>query len=353
MADITKENLITDLRNLGIRTGDSVMLHSSLSQLGPVAGGSETVVDAFMETIAAGGTMIFPAFAANLWQGRLGLKDCKCDSESKLCPSDEPGEEGIIPETLRKRTGSLRSCHPTHSWCALGAKAGAFLKNNYKAKTPCGEGNPFEKLVEDDGCIVCLGLRVNTITMWHYYEDMLNVPYLGHYHREVRHFSYCTHGRRIYYERPGIMDDVLRASEIMKVARVGKSTSRLIRARDFKKFLATIMTDDPYCMTLRPPDRISDDLTIDALQKARAMLKAWRAGAKEPPPKFDSPPGQPEFVREDCPTFAGYHAAYDKDWPLCKANDRHPDLFKAGDIFNRTGLCCCSQCSWNLKYPKK
>ena len=119
--------------------------------------------------------MIFPAFSGNnLWKDRHGMKYCNhCSRDLEYCPSDEPGEEGIIPETFRKRPVMVRSCHPTHSWGALGAKAELFVKNNYQAKTPCGPGNPFETLVKENGCIVCLGVMVNTITLWHYYEDLL------------------------------------------------------------------------------------------------------------------------------------------------------------------------------------
>ena len=147
------------------------------------------------------------------------------------------------------------------------------------------------------------------------------------------------------------MDEVAKAAGIMKVAKIGKGTSGFIRARDFQKFMATILVDNPYCFTVRAPDRTSDDLAVDALQKGAAMLRAWRNGAKELPEKIDFPNHDPEIVREDCPAFIGYHKAHGKEWALCKANDRHPNLFKSGEIFNQNGLCCCSQCSWHLKFP--
>lgn len=354
MSEISKETLVNDLRNLGVRRGDSVMVHSSLSRLGPVAGGSETVVDAFLETIGPDGTMVFPTFTEHLWAGKLGMDDCKtCRKLSNYCPSNEPCNTGIIPEMFRKRPGSLRGCHPSFSWSALGPKAKLFTGENYKAMTPCGQGNPFDRLVEEDGCIVCLGLTVSTITLWHYYEEKLKVPYLGHPIPETRCLSYKAHGRRIYYEFPCIMDDVVMATGIMKVANIGKGSSRLIRARDFKKFLATIMADDPYCMIVRPPDETTADLAVDALQKAEAMLKAWEAGPKYLPEEIDWPDIDPKLIREDCPAFKGCHEAYGKKWSLCQANHRNPDLFKAGGIFNEHGICTCGQCPWNLKFPKQ
>ena len=48
---ITREQLTADLTSLGLKPGDAVMVHSSLSALGPVAGGADTVVDALLEAI--------------------------------------------------------------------------------------------------------------------------------------------------------------------------------------------------------------------------------------------------------------------------------------------------------------
>ncbi len=352
MKTLSKKRIADDLVRLGLRRGDSVMLHSSLSQLGPVEGGAEAVAEAILSVLGEEGTVIFPAFAGDLWHGHPCLEDCRnCCGKQRFCPSREPGGQGIIPETLRKRTGVLRGCHPTHSWCALGAKAELFLQDNVQARTPCGKGNPFEALVREDGVILCLGVSVNTITLWHYYEDLLHVPYLGDYHPQERHLSYCTQGHRIQYMFPGIMDDVVSSSGIMKKNKVGKGTSRLIRARDFDAFMATIFADDPFCMVLRPPDRTSSNLALDALQKAAGMLRAWQRGPQKAPEPFETKESDPDFVREDCPAFIGYHDAKGRSWPLCSANGRHPELFREGEIFDRNGLCCCSACCWNDRFP--
>lgn len=376
MSAITDKTLIDDLRRLGVRQGDCVMLHSSLSSLGFVEGGAETVVEAFLEVLGPEGTLVTPAFTPGAWFEHLAMPDCRTCCPREFCPSSWPSHEGAIPNAALQRPGRLRSCHPTHSWVANGARAAELLCDHRHAATCCGRGNPFEKLVELDGCIVTLGVGVNTITLWHYFEDILQVPYLGHYHPVERHLSYCTAGRRIQYEFPGIMQDVVRASGIMHSAKVGRSVSGLIRARAFREFIATIMADNPYCFIVRPPDRQSSNLAIDALQKAAAMLRAWdksgghtpctdRNGARPVPDTLaaDGTWGVPaslasivwpagsddDLVREDCPAFAGYHEAAGKQWPLCRANGRHPELFRYGGLFNQHGKTTCGRCPWHLK----
>jgi aminoglycoside 3-N-acetyltransferase len=355
----TKSSLTEQLTDLGVRPGDAVMLHSSLSALGHVDGGADAVVDAFFEAMGPSGTLIAPAFRDSVWgdPDDFAITDCE-GCPQRLCPSDQRGSQGIIAETIRRRPGALRSCHPTHSWAALGPEAESLLSGHRDSPTPCGPGNPFEKLVELDGCIVTLGVQVNTVTLWHYYEEILQVPYLGHYWPKERHLNHCVPGRRIQYEYPGIMQEVCRASGILKTGPTGKGTSGLMRAREFDSFMATIMADDPYCLVLRPPDRKSGSLAVDALQKAAAMLRAWERGPCRPPEPFGNTP-QPvmparlgDLVREDCPAFAGYHPAGERRISICCANDRHPDLFRLGGVFSSCGITTCRQCSWNLKFPQ-
>jgi aminoglycoside 3-N-acetyltransferase len=331
------------------------MLHSSLSRLGWVAGGASTVVEAFLDAVDGKGTLITPAFTQGAWTEHLAMFDCRDCCPREFCPSVWPSHEGAIPNAALSRPGRLRSCHPTHSWIANGAQAERILRDHWRSATPCGRGNPFEALCELDGCIITLGVGVNTITLWHYFEDLLEVPYLGHYHPAERHLSYCAASRRIQYEYPGIMQDVVRASGIMQFGRVGCSEAGLTRARTFRRFMATIMANDPYCFAVRPPDRRCGDLAIDALRKADAMLRAWQEKPCSETPAIEWPAGRDDdVVREDCPAFAGCHADPDGNrWPMCRANDRHPELFRFGGIFNQHGKTTCSHCSWHLRFPPK
>ena len=360
MPPLNKERLFSELQALGVRCGDTVMMHSSLSALGQVDGGAETVVEALLDTVGVEGTLIVPGFRDSVWGGDATFvnTDCRDQCPQPLCPGKMPSIQGIITETIRKRPGCLRSCHPTHSWLALGADAKRVLINHCTASTPSGAHNPFEQLVELDGCVLMLGVGINTVTLWHYYEEVLGVPYQGHYWPDIRHFNNCVPGRRIQYDYPGLMQDVCHAAGILTTGPTGKGTSGLMRARAFDSFMATIIADDPNCMVLRPTDRESNDLFIDALQKARRMLDAWRSGPRRPqhykgqPPAPITPPGKGALVREDCPAFAGYHDADGQPVPTCRANGMHPDLHQLGGVFEEYGVTTCDRCAWHEQFPR-
>ncbi len=56
----TRSSLARDLRSLGIKAGDLVLVHSSLSSLGWVAGGAPAVVLALRDVLGEGGTLVVP-----------------------------------------------------------------------------------------------------------------------------------------------------------------------------------------------------------------------------------------------------------------------------------------------------
>jgi aminoglycoside 3-N-acetyltransferase len=334
------------------------MMHSSLGALGYVDGGVEVVVEALRDAVGPTGTLLVPAFRDSVWGDPAEFSNTDCGTcPQRLCPSRQPGFQGVIAETIRRRPGALRSCHPTHSWVALGPHAERLVVGHCQSPTPCGPGNPFEELLVLDGCVLMLGVQVSAVTLWHYYEELLGVPYMGHYWPMQRHLNHCAPGRRIQYEFPGIVQDMCRAAGVLTIGRVGKSTSGLMRARVFDSFMATIMADDPFCLVVRPPDRDRGDLAIDALRKAAGMLEAWRRGPRRPsfefgcPPRSIPVPGPQALVREDCPAFAGRHETPQGSVPLCRANDRHPDLFRLGNDFNTFGIATCESCLWHRRFP--
>ena len=58
-----KDDIIEDLKNLGIKKGDIVLMHSSYKSLGVIEGGAKTFFEAFLDVIGEEGTLILPALS--------------------------------------------------------------------------------------------------------------------------------------------------------------------------------------------------------------------------------------------------------------------------------------------------
>lgn len=59
---VTQRRLIADLDALGLTTGQTVVVHSSLRSIGYVEGGAQTVVQAFQAVVGSTGLLVFPTF---------------------------------------------------------------------------------------------------------------------------------------------------------------------------------------------------------------------------------------------------------------------------------------------------
>jgi len=353
-----KEKLMEKFNEAGIHKGASVMVQSSLSSLGVVEGGAQTVVDALLEVVGEDGTIIMPAFRDAIRSESYSIKDCENCKGKRFCESKESGTTGIISETLRTWPGSLRSCHPTHSWAGVGRNAETLLEGHRFSPTPCGKGSPFFPLMELDGIVLLLGVGIGSFTFMHAPEDVLGLPYLSAYDRQRRHATYTTSGTRIQYRYPLILEAALREANIASVFRIGASNSILMKAREIGSFMWQAVADNPWCFILRPKGSVYDPFE-DMCLKAVRMVKAWVANPDrsgwikllEQSRKDIIPP---EFIpcenpRTDCPVYAGVKDGYHR----CMANDPAPwEKFQA-DPSMSIGVATCNACPWPPENNRK
>lgn len=169
MKPLTKNDLIKHLRRLGIREGEVLLVHSSLSSLGaPVEGGCDAVIDALLESVGTTGTLLFPA---------LSYATVTRDAP-RFSLADTPCCVGKLPEAFRKRADVLRSMHPTHSVCALGPLARELTERHADDTTPVGSHSPFRLLYDKGGRILMLGCGLGPNTFMHGVEEVAGVPYV-------------------------------------------------------------------------------------------------------------------------------------------------------------------------------
>ncbi len=57
---VTPDDMKTALKDLGVRKGQAIMVHISLSSLGYVCGGAQSVIEALLESVGDEGTIMMP-----------------------------------------------------------------------------------------------------------------------------------------------------------------------------------------------------------------------------------------------------------------------------------------------------
>ena len=92
--------------------------------------------------------------------------------------SNTPSCVGALTEFFRRRPGTVRSVHPTHSVCGVGPGAGLMLGMHARDVTPCGPNSPFSKLKQEAGQILFVGCGLKPNTSMHAVEELVEPAYL-------------------------------------------------------------------------------------------------------------------------------------------------------------------------------
>ena len=128
------EQILSGLRRLGVREGDVILAHSSLSSFGYVEGGADTVIRALLDAVGPAGTVVVPTLS-------FGSVD---ESDPYFSVNDTPSDTGRITEEFRKRPEARRSRHPLSSAAAIGKDAERIAGG--RQMTPCGEDSPYARV---------------------------------------------------------------------------------------------------------------------------------------------------------------------------------------------------------------
>lgn len=172
--------LLTQLRAMGIVPGDVLLVHSSLSRIGYVEGGPETVVDVLLEAVGPKGHVLMPnspnaGYQLEYIRG-LHVFDVAAD-RSKL---------GAITEVFRNMPGAVRSVSATEPVSCVGPEAEWFTGGHLGEITPYTANSPFYRVAERGGKILYIGVTLaNAGTSLHVLEDAVEAFKFPVYYPEV------------------------------------------------------------------------------------------------------------------------------------------------------------------------
>jgi len=256
MERVTREQIETALRRLGLGEGDIVLLHSSLASLGRVDGGAETVIDAFLGVLGREGTLVVPTF----------------------------GALGTITEALKQRPDAVRSIHPKASVAAVGAAAEAVCRDHWKAELAHGPDTPYQRLADMGGYVCLLGVDQDRNTTLHTVEELLRMPYLSTT-QEVTFDTPEGPTSRSWPYFPGPhrdfigLDRALREAGKVRLSHIGSAVVRLMKSADLIEACLAVGRHDPAFVLCDNPACADCIAQRAALRRARYATEFFHLAA--------------------------------------------------------------------------
>lgn len=163
----TLETLITDLRRLGVRPGQRLIVHSALRKVGPIDGGAETMIQALRAALDERGTLLFPNL--NIPHEFTAANPPRFD----LQHGSVRERLGVLAQVFKEHHAREFSRHPTHGMMGVGPDCAALFTGHETAGLPCGPGTPWWRLGQEGGSILLLGVTQQNNTSIHGTEEKL------------------------------------------------------------------------------------------------------------------------------------------------------------------------------------
>jgi aminoglycoside N3'-acetyltransferase len=180
-APSNRETLTSDLRRLGVRDGDVLMVHASLKAIGPVEGGADAVAHALLAAVGEQGTVMgYASWDRSPYEETLNGAQMD-ETLRRSWPAFDPETAGVYPgfgrlnDYLRRLPGARRSAHPDASMIAVGAAAD-WLVRPHRLGQALGPGSPLERFVRLNGRVLLLGAGPDAVTVLHYAEAVADIP---------------------------------------------------------------------------------------------------------------------------------------------------------------------------------
>ena len=178
---VSRSRLVADLRALGPLEGAAVLVHTRMSALGWVVGGSGTVVSALLEALGPEGTLLaYPSwqehvYHAGEWPAEHRAAYLAEPPVYDPATAEAARDHGRIPERVRTWPGARASVHPEASVAAAGRLARQ-LTDNHPQADGYGPDSPFGRLVAAGGQVLMLGASLDTLTLLHHAEAIATAP---------------------------------------------------------------------------------------------------------------------------------------------------------------------------------
>lgn len=248
MEPLTIDSLVANFKELGVKEGMTVLVHSSLSSLGWVCGGAEAVIHALIEAVGSDGTIVMPAQSASNsdpaeWQAPPVPESWWPIIRNNMPAFNKETSQtrgmGAIAELFRSFPGVERSNHPMYSFTAWG-KHSNYIVEEQPLEEGFGERSPLAKIYELHGMVLMIGVGHDSNTSLHFAEHAVPNKTV-----QTKSAAIMENGERIWKTYKEIEYDSDVFEQIGKefeesgdyyTTKIGKATCKLIKQRKIVDF---------------------------------------------------------------------------------------------------------------------
>ncbi len=208
------------------------MVHSAFEPRHGFRGTTDDLIEALLEAVGPDGHLMMVS---------LPYRSSTLDYLAKGKVFDvrrTPSAMGLVSEFFRRRSGVLRSLHPTHPMLVAGPRAEWYTAGHEHCVYPCGPGTPFQKALEQGGKALFFNVDMAFLTFFHYLEHMvrdgvpfalyteepIEVPVVDYEGRARRVSTHAYTAEAIRRRRFPVLEGWLRERRLVRECRLGAST---------------------------------------------------------------------------------------------------------------------------------
>lgn len=141
------------LISLGLKKGDTVIVHCAWRSFIGFDGSPQDVIDCIKKIVGNSGNILMPAFTGN----------------TELFRYNDKSNAGVLSETFRNNINVKRSINSVFSMCSYGKKSSYYLDDHINSVYCFDNNSPYFKAIQDNSKVLLLGLgkKPHKITIFH------------------------------------------------------------------------------------------------------------------------------------------------------------------------------------------
>lgn len=252
---LSKADLITDLKALGLKPKDGIILHVSLSSIGWIIGGERTLIEAIQTVITPNGTIVMPSQSGNVsdpaeWENPP-VPSAWVEKIRANMPPYHPDLTptyaiGRVAEYFRSLKSVKRSAHYKNAFAAWGHGVEPLLDPHAPGHA-FDEESPLQRMLDRAFKVCLIGTSYDSVTALHYAESQSYIK------RSIKDLYYMHTDEqteiRYVYEFDYVTDEFAAIGQAFEQSfrpqkgLIGQANAKLIRLTDLVPFAIAYLSE--------------------------------------------------------------------------------------------------------------